>query len=162
MKLVLAAFLLVVASLAVLVELDRRDNQYHQQQYSALRVQNELLKDSVAKLAIEGSRKDTVWRVAKARVDTLRDSIPVWQHDTTYIREYVTRTDDALQACTELANSCEQFRRTATTLIASQKVELDLSYSLNVALQTKARRAQYIVPVAFILGGVLGAWVRGQ
>ena len=59
-----------------------------------------------------------------ARVDTLRDSIPVWRHDTTYIREYVTRTDSALAVCTDLAGSCALFRTTANATIAALEVKV--------------------------------------
>jgi hypothetical protein len=65
---------------------------------------------------------DTV-RVRIASVKTLRDTLRI--ADTVAVKEYLERTDSALNACTELANSCTLFRATADTLIASQRTQIE-------------------------------------
>ncbi len=87
-----------------------------------------------------------------ARVDTLRDSIPVWQHDTTYIKTYVERTDTALSACQALAGSCAAFRVTANQTIAALEQKLAIPPTPRSCLPTGA-----VWGISGVIGGFLGA-----
>ncbi len=57
------------------------------------------------------------------RVDSLRDSVVRFVHDTTVLR-YVAATDTALRACRDLATSCDAFRVSATATIGALKTEV--------------------------------------
>lgn len=104
---------------------------------------------------------DTV-RIRIARVDTLRDSIPVWRHDTTYIKEYVDRTEEALQACTELANSCESFHVTADSTIHAVTDDRDAYKHLAVSAEKRVARWKKGAVVGSITALFAGAYLRGQ
>ncbi len=57
------------------------------------------------------------------RVDSLRDSVVRFVHDTTVLR-YVAATDTALKACRDLSNSCDAFRVSATATIGALTTEV--------------------------------------
>lgn len=104
---------------------------------------------------------DTV-RVRIDGVKVVRDTLLQHITDTVLVRQYIAATDTALKACSELAETCSDFRTRATSLIGSQKIELDLTRRLNVDLQRKVQRANAVTITALIIGGLIGAYVRGQ
>lgn len=114
--------------------------------------------ESSAHVAHDG---DTV-RIRIARVDTLRDSIPVWRHDTTYIKEYVDRTEEALHACTDLANSCEAFRVAADSTIHAVTDDRDAYKRLAVSAEKRVARWKKVAVVGSITALFAGAYIRGQ
>ncbi len=88
--------------------------------------------DSVA--TIEGGKTErtapivqhdikTVTRTV-TRVDSLRDSVTRFIHDTTVVLRYVQATDSALHACRDLVTSCEAFKTSATLTIGALKTEV--------------------------------------
>lgn len=109
--------------------------------------------------AVRTAKRDTLWRIAKARVDSIRDTIPLWRHDTTYITEYVTRTDAALQACSELADSCTLFRVAADSTISAVSHERDAYRTLWE--KEKPSKWDRVKPWVFLAGGFyVGANLR--
>lgn len=69
--------------------------------------------------------RDTVRvRETVARVTTLRDTVLRHLTDTVLIREYVTRSDSAANACTELAHDCAAFRTFAFGRFAQDSIKL--------------------------------------
>lgn len=157
MKYVAGCLLLLAGVIAVMGDCGRKPDgeaywKAQAQKYQAL----------YAEAATRVQHADTVWRVAKARVDSIRDTVPVWQHDTVYVREYVTRTDSALKACSLLADDCQAFRVKADQLIHSQEVELEALRGVNVAANRRAERYQRFTAAAFVVGGIIGAFIRGQ
>ncbi len=58
------------------------------------------------------------------RVDSLRDSVTRFIHDTTVVLRYVAATDSALHACRDLSNSCDAFRVSATATIGALTTEV--------------------------------------
>ncbi len=69
------------------------------------------------------------------RVDSLRDSVVRFVHDTTVLR-YVAATDTALKACRDLVSSCDAFKTSATLTIAALKTEV----TVLKAMPAKPRR----------------------
>lgn len=108
--------------------------------------------------SIDAQKKDTVYRVARARVDTLRDSLVIT--DTLSVIRYVAAADSALQACTELANSCQVFRLTAdSSLAAERKVNDALRQYAESVKPSLVQRNWWAVGILAALGG---AFVRGK
>lgn len=69
--------------------------------------------------------RDTVRvRETVTRLTTLRDTVLRHLTDTLLIREYVTRTDSAAHACTELSNDCAAFRTFALQRFAQDSIKL--------------------------------------
>ena len=85
-----------------------------------------------------------------AHVDSLRDSVVRFVHDTVVLR-YVQATDSALKACRDLANDCETFRASAMATIRAQEYKI-------TALQSAKPRPSLLHDAGrFVLG--LGAGV---
>jgi hypothetical protein len=108
--------------------------------------------------SIELQRVDTVYRVARARVDTLRDSLVIT--DTLSVIRYVAAADSALQACSDLADSCRVFRTVADSTMRAMDRE-------NAALRQYAESVKPSLIqkrwwVAALGGVAFGAWIRGQ
>lgn len=120
-----------------------------------------ILRAQVAELSLRVQQRDTVWLRAKARVDTLRDSVLTRLTDTVYVREYVTRTDSALRACSALADDCRQFRLRADALIDSTRVQVGWWQDAYRGQAASARRWRRLTWIAGGAGLVVGAWVRG-
>jgi hypothetical protein len=87
-----------------------------------------------------------------ARVDTLRDTVLTHLTDTVLVKEYVTRTDSALHACTELLNDCAAFRVSANQTIAALQSKL--------AVQPVTLSKSCTTP-ALVTGalGLVGGWL---
>lgn len=123
MKLFVAGLILGGTVVAVLVgSCDARSTSAREEQH---RREVSKWQAMYAEASTQAARDGTVFVRIKARVDTMRDSIPVWQHDTIYQKEYVARTDSALQACTDLASSCLEYRTKAEGYIHSMQVQID-------------------------------------
>lgn len=69
-----------------------------------------------------------------AKVDTLRDTLLTHLTDTLLVKEYVTRTDSAINACSDLLGDCTAFRVYATTTIQALRDKL----SAQPAIVTKS------------------------
>jgi hypothetical protein len=82
---------------------------------------------------------ETVYVRARARVDSIRDTVPVWRHDTTYIKQYVARTDGALSACDDLRRSCLVLGVAADSTIAAARAEADTALALADRLRPRFR-----------------------
>lgn len=160
MKYVIAGLILLALVMAFV--LGSHDSREHNERADQLAAQNEILKADNARLSVENAKRDTVWRIAKARVDTLRDSILYQLHDTVAVIRYVARTDSALKACSDLSNSCERFRLHTDTLVRSLEIERTW-WKAEYERQAKRRdlASRFFFP-ALIGGVVAGAWIRGR
>jgi hypothetical protein len=58
------------------------------------------------------------------RVDSLRDSVTRFIHDTTVVLRYVQATDSALHACRDLVTSCDAYKTSATATIGALRTEV--------------------------------------
>lgn len=63
-------------------------------------------------------------RVAVERVRLIQDTLLHHLTDTLLVKEYVTRTDSAMHACTELSQDCAAFRDFATRKIAALETKI--------------------------------------
>lgn len=123
MKLFVAGLILGGTVVAVLVgSCDARSTSAREEQH---RREVSKWQAMYAEASTQAARDGTVFVRIKARVDTMRDSIPVWQHDTIYQKEYVARTDSALHACSDLANSCKLALAHADSVQWSMQHEID-------------------------------------
>lgn len=87
-----------------------------------------------------------------SHTDTLRDTVLAHLTDTVLVREFVTRADSALYACTALAHDCETYRATATATIAALTSKL----SVPVAIRPPAASCRVETGVWGILGALSG------
>lgn len=150
---------LVASLLLGFAVLTVRDSGASQKDLEATRRQNRILQAQVAELSIAVEKRDTVWRVAKQRVDSIRDTLNI--HDTIQVLVYVERTDAALHACTDLANACTVYRSHADSLIEGLTRE---NAAVRQYAEREARRLQAqkrLTLVALIGGTLAGAWLRG-
>jgi len=92
------------------------------------RVADSLYRDAAKRLA----HTDTVLvqsivrvPVEIERVRVLHDTVLAHLTDTVLVKQFITRTDSAIKACTELLGSCEAFRRDATATIAALKLKAE-------------------------------------
>lgn len=85
-----------------------------------------------------------------ARVDTLRDTVLAHLTDTLVVKEFVTRADSALKACTELANDCATFRTLANQRFAAYEAKLAAQPAMVV------RSCTGKAMVTLVIGGVVG------
>jgi len=69
--------------------------------------------------------RDTVWvaKTAKAAA-AIHDTVVNHLTDTGLVKEYIARTDTALNACTELSRDCQQFRAFAFERFAQDSIKL--------------------------------------
>ena len=92
--------------------------------------------------------RDTVTvRRTIARVDSLRDTLLVRLTDTLVVKEFIARTDSALQACSALAGDCAAFRSIAQQRFAA--------YEARIAAMPALQAKSCVVPS--LVTGVLGA-----
>lgn len=63
-----------------------------------------------------------------AQLKTLHDTARIT--DTLWVKRFVTTSDSAIQACTELSNDCQAFRTNATAVIAAQDTKIRALESL--------------------------------
>jgi len=93
-------------------------------------------------------QRDTVKvRVAIDRVVTLRDTLLRRLTDTVTVREYITRTDSALAACSELSRDCAAFR-----LYARQTID-----ALELKVKSQPAFVARSCTMPSLLSGILGA-----
>jgi hypothetical protein len=149
---------LVLGTVVALVLADRSLRKYEQIAKDAGAAREIALADlAIAK--VDAATKDTVFRVSRARVDTLRDSVLLRLTDTAYVTRYVLQTDSALQACTDLADSCAVFRLKTDTAIKALSAERDIYKNLYKA--AKPSRFQKALPWVAAAGGFwIGAKLR--
>ena len=86
-----------------------------------------------------------------ARVDTLRDTLLTHLTDTVLVKEYVTRTDSAIKACSDLLGDCTAFRAYATTTIQALRDKL----SAQPAIVTKSCVSSNAVSVLLGAAGAI-------
>ena len=122
-----------------------------------------------AKYSVEvaSNRKqiDTVV-VRIASVRTIRDSVFIPNgitRDSVIVR-YVAATDSALQACSDLANSCERLRVAADSALQSKDEYIRTLYNFAEANKPSfvQRHWKLWATLGFAGGAYLGAHVRGQ
>ena len=114
----------VVLAVLLLVNIGQgRDAQrYNRAERERLEGQVSLWRARYAEAAVRVERDVDTVRVRVTSVKELRDTLNI--RDTIQVLVYLERADSALNACTELANSCALFKVTADSLIASQRTEL--------------------------------------
>lgn len=146
----IAGLLLVVAVAAGLIDRSRVVGELRRDLKAAVGRET-VWQAKYAEAATLHRKADTVWRVAKARVD----SVPFDVHDTIQVLVYRERAEVALAACTELANACDVFHRTADSTITA-KDHVIQSWA-KIAEANKPSLLQRSWPLMFVLGVVVGA-----
>lgn len=119
---------IVVLALALIGSCHARD---HRIAASAVAKEQSRQADSTLRVVTPRlARVDTLFvhdtvvvRPTLARIITLRDTVLQHLTDTVLVREYVTSSDSAAHACTDLLNDCAQFRIDATASIAAWKAK---------------------------------------
>jgi hypothetical protein len=109
--------------LAVNVLQGRDAEAYNRAERERLAAETRIWQAKYAESETRAARAVDTVRVRVDRVRTLRDTLRLT--DTVMVREYVERADSALRACSELADSCSQFRQDAAALIQSQRTQIE-------------------------------------
>lgn len=102
---------------------------------------------------------DTV-KVRVASYRTIRDTLRLT--DTVMVKVALERADSTINACTELVTSCERLRVASDSAQHSLTVERDYWRKVFESEARKNKLHQWLAPIAFMGGAVLGAFVRGQ
>lgn len=124
--------------------------------------QIKILQARVAELSMQVGKRDTVFRLIQPTYKAQRDTLLINVHDTIQVLRYVAVADSTVQACTALANDCRAFRREATALIDSQRVQVDWWRGEYAKRGASAKRWRRLTWIAGGAGLVAGAWIRGR